>query len=259
MTTARSTLVSLNIAQVRLHGWPRCVVGGGTMYLSIPGFVLLNLTLVVALLQGLLAPLFGVPRVRWADHVFMDRGRIARLYWLDRLNCQFCAYANGLCTMLNTQLDHLAERRGGANAFQWTVAGAAAVITAPLWILFDLYTIRFLYDGIISRCLRMHRFSRADGRAVLEAGNYAGHLPPTARFVLRAWKNSALALESLLEQIESAWCPLRHFEAREGIVYPRHHKRFFGASTLEELKEARRFLHAHAGTVSERGLATPIA
>ncbi|MBM4393774.1 MAG: hypothetical protein FJ090_21830 [Deltaproteobacteria bacterium] len=43
----------------------------------------------------------------------------------------------------------------------------------------------------------------------------------------------------------------------EGIVYPRHHKRFFGAFTLEELKEARRFLCANSGTVCERGQARP--
>jgi hypothetical protein len=258
MTQTRSVIVSLNVAQVRLHGWPRCIVGGGTMYLSIPGFVLLNLTIVVALLHGVLAPLFGVPRARWADHVFLDRGRITQLFWLDRLNCQFCAYANGLCTLLNTQLDDLAAVGRRAGAVQWAVAGVAAVVTAPLWVLFDLYTIRFLYDGIISRCLRMHRFSRADGNAVMEAGGYGASLPPLARWVLRAWKNSALALESLLEQIESAWCPLRHFETREGIVFPRHHKRFFGASTIEELREARRYLHANAGTVSERGLAVPL-
>lgn len=252
-SSASSLLVSINVAHVRLHGWPRCIVGGGTMYLSIPAFVLLNLTLVVALLQGVLAPLFGVSTVRWADHVVMDRGRIANLYWLDRLNCQFCGYANGLSTMLNTQLDRLAAANPNAGALRWAVAGLAAVMTAPLWVAFDLYTVRFLYGGIISRCLYMHRFSWAEGAAVLEAGRYAEHLPAPARTVLRTWKNSALALEMLLEQIESAWCPLRHYETREGIVYPAHHKRFFGANHIDELRAARAYLYANGGTVSERG------
>lgn len=249
---ARSTLVSISIAQVRTHGWPRCLVGGGTMYLSIPSFIVLNLTLVVVLMQMILTPLFRLPPVRWADHVFMDRGRIANLFWLDRLNCQFCGYANGLCTMLNTQLDHLASASPTQHPARWAVAAVTAILTAPLWAAFDLYTIRFLYGLVISRCLRMRRFSYAEGAAVLEEGGYAAQHPWLVRSTLRVWKNSALALEMCLEQIESSWCPLRHFELREGIVYPKHHKTFFGANRIEELREARNFLQANGGTVSRR-------
>lgn len=250
---ARTTLVSISIAQIRIRGWPRCIVGGGTMYLSIPSFIVLNLTIVVGLLGGLLAPVFSLPRIRWADHVFLDRGRIANLFWLDRLNCQFCGYANGLCTMLNTQLDNLAGIDPKPGPARWFIGALAAVVTAPFWVAFDLYTIRFLYGMIISRCLGMQRFSYAEGVAILDEGHYAGQLPAPARATLRLWKGSALALEMCLEQIESSWCPLRHFETREGIVYPKHHKSFFGANHIEELKEARNFLQANGGTVSKRG------
>lgn len=229
------------------------------MYLSLPAFIVLNLTIIVILLQGVLAPLFGVPRVRWADHVFMDRGRIANLFWLDRLNCQFCGYANGLTTMLNTQLDHLAQSQQTPGPFRWFIAGTLATITAPLWILFDLYTVRFLFGLIISRCLGMLRFSYAEGWAVMRAGHYAGHHPWAARTTLRVWKNSALALSMLLEQIESAWCPLRHYETREGIVYPEHHKYFFGATAIEELRAARNYLAANGGTVSRRSAPGAVA
>ncbi len=249
----RSALVSISISQIRTHGWARCLVGGGTMYLSIPAFVVLNLTVVVALFGWLLLPLFRLQPVGWADHVILDRGRIANLFWLDRFNCQFCGYANGLCTMLNVQLDRLAGASPAAGGLRWGIAAAAAVVTAPLWVAFDLYTVRFLYDLVISRCLRMHCFSRAEGAALLAESNYAGHLPAPARFVLRQWKSSALALESLLEQIESAWCPLRHFETRAGVVYPRHHTHFFGADSIAGLKAARNALQAGGGTVSRRG------
>lgn len=253
MNSAPHTLlVSISIAQVRQHGWARCLVGGGTMYLSLPAFVALNLTIVVGLLQGVLAPIFGAPQVRWAQHVFLDRGRIENLHWVDRLNCQFCGYANGLCTMLNTQLDHLAAMPAGRGGWRWVPAGVAAALMAPLWLAFDWYTIRFLYGLIISRALRMRRFSYAEGAAVVGAGDYAGQLPLPARTVLRVWKSSALALAMLLEQIESAWCPLRHFEAREGIVFPTHHDAFFGAAHVDELRLARKFLHANGGTVSRR-------
>jgi len=89
MPPARSKLVSIRIAQIRLHGWARCLVGGASMYLSIPAFIVLDLTQIVVLFQWVLRPLFGLPRVRRADHVVLDRGRIEHLIWLDRFNCQF--------------------------------------------------------------------------------------------------------------------------------------------------------------------------
>ncbi len=222
------------------------------MYLSLPALILLNLTLVVALFQVVLLPSFALPRLAWADHVFLDRGRIAHLFWLDRLNCQFCGYANGLCTLLNRQLDALAGLPPRAGGWRWGVASVAALVTAPFWVLFDLYTVRFLYGVIISRCLRMPRFSWAEGAALLHEQNYAGQLAAPARITLRLWKNAALALAMLLEQIESAWCPLRHPSSGVGLVFPRHHDGFFGAGKIEELREARNFLQANGGTVAVR-------
>ncbi len=249
---ASSQIVSLSIAQIRIHGWARCLVGGGTMYLSIPAFIVLNLSIVVLLFQWLLGPLFSLPAVHWRDHVFMDRGRIANLLWLDRLNCQFCGYANGLCTMLNRQLDALAAVNQPVSGWRWALASLAALVSLPLWVLFDLYTIRGLYGLVISRCLRMSRLSLGEGAAILRTENYGGQLPSPARMMLRAWKNSALSLSVLLEQIESAWCPLRHFETRQGIVYPAHHANFFGAHQIEQLREARNHLFANQGTAYKR-------
>ena len=69
-----------------------------------------------------------------------------------------------------------------------------------------------------------------------------------ARFLIRVAKNSQLRFAMALEQIESAFCPLRHFEEREGIVYPDHHKRFFGPEQIEEMRQTLMTV----GTVSEK-------
>jgi len=34
-----------------------------------------------------------------------------------------------------------------------------------------------------------------------------------------------------------SWCPLKHFERREGIVYPDHHKKFFGPDEIEAMRQ----------------------
>jgi hypothetical protein len=51
-------------------------------------------------------------------------------------------------------------------------------------------------------------------------------------------KISWTALERALEQIESAWCPIKHFERMESVIYPPHHKLFFEPHQILQL-------HAH--------------
>jgi len=249
---ARSIIVSISIAQVKRLGWTRCLVGGGFMYLGMPAFIVLNLTLVVALYQWVIRPLFGIARVRWADHVLLDRFRMKGLLLLDRVNCQFCAYATGLCTMMNTELDHLSHFTGHLSWWKQPIVVLAVLLGWPLWIVFDLYTIRLLYGVGISRPLKMLRLSYADAASILRQRQYGSQFGWLPRSTLRLWKNSALALSMLLEQIESAWCPLRHVEEREGFVYPEHHKNFLGAATIEDLRQARNYLRTHSGTVSTR-------
>jgi hypothetical protein len=83
---------------------------------------------------------------------------------------------------------------------------------------------------------------------MLEIEGYANGLNPLGKWLVRHTKNSTLCLSLALEQIESSWCPLRHFEMREGIVYPDHHKNFFGP---EEIEHVRSVLSTE-GTVSAR-------
>jgi hypothetical protein len=94
----------------------------------------------------------------------------------------------------------------------------------------------------------MHRVSINEAGAVLEGGGYASRFPTPSRFLIRSAKSMMLRFALALEQIESSWCPLRHFERREGIVYPEHHKKFFGPDEIE----AMRIVLLTEGTVSER-------
>lgn len=41
-------------------------------------------------------PLYGLPYVRRDKYVFIDRGRLSYLHWLQKINCMYCGYANGL-------------------------------------------------------------------------------------------------------------------------------------------------------------------
>lgn len=66
------------------------------IYLCIIPFLLLDLF--VTLYQVVCFPIYGIPLVRRANHIVFDRGRLAYLNLLERLNCIYCSYANGICS-----------------------------------------------------------------------------------------------------------------------------------------------------------------
>ena len=50
----------------------------------------------VTLYQWICFPVYGIPRVRRRDYVVIDRYRLGYLQGLDKLNCAYCGYANGV-------------------------------------------------------------------------------------------------------------------------------------------------------------------
>ncbi|MGO9931574.1 MAG: hypothetical protein ACLPV8_07165 [Steroidobacteraceae bacterium] len=57
---------------------------------------LLLLDLFAALYQAACFPVYGIPRVRRRDYMAFDRGQLAYLNVIEKLNCEYCSYANGL-------------------------------------------------------------------------------------------------------------------------------------------------------------------
>lgn len=61
----------------------------------------------IALLDGLASlyqllcfAVYGVSAVRRRDHMVFDRGQLAYLNWLEKFNCFYCSYANGVVSYL---------------------------------------------------------------------------------------------------------------------------------------------------------------
>jgi hypothetical protein len=52
--------------------------------------------LVVTLYQLVCFPVYGIPTVRRADHVVIDRHYLAYLNVIEKLNCLYCSYFNGV-------------------------------------------------------------------------------------------------------------------------------------------------------------------
>lgn len=74
---------------------------GFLMILTIPviwGAVIpaLLMDLTVSLYQLVCFPIYGIPRVRRGDYIVIDRYALSYLNWIEKLNCVYCGYFNGL-------------------------------------------------------------------------------------------------------------------------------------------------------------------
>jgi hypothetical protein len=64
------------------------------IYSGVIAFGVLDLFLIVY--QGICFPVYGVPKARRADYIIFDRGGLKYLNLLERLNCVYCSYGNGV-------------------------------------------------------------------------------------------------------------------------------------------------------------------
>lgn len=63
-------------------------------------FPLLLLDLFVTAYQFICFPLYGIPRVRRSDYMIFDRAHLAYLNLVEKINCAYCSYGNGLASYL---------------------------------------------------------------------------------------------------------------------------------------------------------------
>ncbi len=73
---------------------PLIMLSAPVIYAVIVPFVLLDLF--VSLYQAVCFPIYGLEKVRRADYLVFDRSQLAYLNALEKLNCAYCSYGNGL-------------------------------------------------------------------------------------------------------------------------------------------------------------------
>lgn len=64
------------------------------IYGAVLPMLLLDLT--VSLYQAICFRVYGIPQVKRSEHFVYDRGLLAYLNWIERINCLYCSYGNGL-------------------------------------------------------------------------------------------------------------------------------------------------------------------
>ncbi len=231
---------------VKRIGFIRTFIGGFLQYLSVFEFVMLHLTVIAVLYRAMLVPLFGLKRYRVGDYMLFDRGKVNRMRAFDKINCQFCAYANGTAKMWNDELDELsgADFKKGNILGKFVVALYALCLAVFLFFSFIMSKILFV---VIALFLGMHIVKLGEIRAELKSANYAGGHSFVFRTLLRGAKLYAYSLQGNLEQIESSWCPLKHVETATSVTSA-HHANFYDEDHLDEMIE----VLGTEGTVSPR-------
>jgi hypothetical protein len=91
---ARHRAVKMGLARYVLGSRPLMVLSAPLIYSLILPFALLDAF--VTCYQAACFRVYGIPLVRRQDYFIFDRGHLAYLNAIEKLNCVYCSYANGL-------------------------------------------------------------------------------------------------------------------------------------------------------------------
>ncbi|WP_287433574.1 hypothetical protein [Maritimibacter sp.] len=73
---------------------PLNVITAPVIYSVLIAFVVMDLF--VTVYMHVCFPVYGIPKVRRRDHVKVDRHRLPYLNWVQKVNCVYCGYGNGV-------------------------------------------------------------------------------------------------------------------------------------------------------------------
>ncbi len=77
-----------------LGAHPLIMLTSPLIYAGIVPFLLLDLF--VSVFQAVCFPIYGIAKVKRSDYLVFDRHHLAYLNALEKLNCAYCSYANGI-------------------------------------------------------------------------------------------------------------------------------------------------------------------
>ncbi|MCC6777429.1 MAG: hypothetical protein IT537_12485 [Hyphomicrobiales bacterium] len=84
----------VRLSRYLMQARPLVVLTAPVIYALIVPLALLDLF--VTVYQAVCFPAYGIPKVRRSDHLVLDRHHLAYLNAIEKLNCAYCSYANGL-------------------------------------------------------------------------------------------------------------------------------------------------------------------
>jgi len=94
VVVARHRMVKSRLGSYVLGARPAMILTVPVIYALILPLAVLDL--LVAVYQTVCFPVYGIPRVRRRDYFAFDREQLAYLNAIEKINCGYCTYANGV-------------------------------------------------------------------------------------------------------------------------------------------------------------------
>jgi hypothetical protein len=95
---ARHRAARMRLWEYLRYTRPMVVLTAPLIYALIVPFVVLDI--MVSLYQAVCFPVYGIAKVRHRDHILFDRHHLHYLNLLEKMNCVYCSYVNGLISYI---------------------------------------------------------------------------------------------------------------------------------------------------------------
>lgn len=118
---ARHRALKSHLLRYVLTARPAMLLTAPLIYAMVVPLALLDLFL--TLYQAACFPVYGIAKVRRADYLIFDRSQLAYLNAIEKLNCAYCSYANGL-------VGYLREIAGRTEQYWCPIKHARRVVAA---------------------------------------------------------------------------------------------------------------------------------
>jgi hypothetical protein len=104
----QKVLVKKIVPFIRESTWP-VILTAPIIWAVLPAALLLDFALTVY--QAVCFPIYGIPRVQRSDYIVLDRHSLPYLNIIEKVNCMYCSYFNGLAAY--------AQEIGGRSEQYW--------------------------------------------------------------------------------------------------------------------------------------------
>ncbi|NLV67890.1 MAG: hypothetical protein GXY14_09485 [Spirochaetes bacterium] len=195
------------------HGFIRGTIGGYIMYPSVAIFFIFQVLFLKILTKALTVLSKGTKILDKEDFVSYGRINLADYSWFDRMNCHFCAYANGTTHMVAATLDEIGKCNISSIDDPEKKKAERLLSKAFFWA----KPVGIVGLGFVLAFEKLLGYRRSDLNAIkddLKRVNYgqglkSGNMKSVYQnaFKLRILFQS---FQTFLSTIESNWCPLTY-------------------------------------------------
>ena len=212
-------------SRMRELGVRRSIIGAFSIYLSFPFLVLFH-AVGICLFIAPVAMMLKLDKYRQNQFIVIDRYKLKSLSLIDKFNCAYCDYANGIATYYQYKIEEYFEYSGIIRRWKKILI---YILYQPFMVSVNVYRwhAKYLYEDVVFPVIQHQPLSVkqaikkiSDKRCAIKANN-----KDIGRLLKKEMVFSVI-LSDGLSAVESYWCPIKHYNDK-GKIYSEPHKQYF--------------------------------